>query len=45
MFVITLSSTVDHEDDDYQCVGVVSVHTQDVKNVSWHPHKEVSIVS
>ncbi|XP_022096673.1 probable cytosolic iron-sulfur protein assembly protein CIAO1 isoform X3 [Acanthaster planci] len=32
---------VDHEEDDYQCVGVLSVHTQDVKNVCWHPYKEI----
>lgn len=32
--------TVD-EDDEYECVTVVNSHTQDVKNIVWHPTQEV----
>lgn len=28
------------DDDDYECASVLSSHTQDVKSVSWHPHKD-----
>ena len=29
------------EDDDFECAGVLSIHTQDVKDVAWHPHEDV----
>ena len=29
------------DEDDYECASVLNKHTQDVKKVAWHPHKEV----
>ena len=29
------------EDDEYECASVLHSHSQDVKRVTWHPHKEV----
>jgi len=31
------------EDDDFECAGVLTNHSQDVKDVSWHPTDEVSL--
>ena len=31
------------DDDDYECASVLSSHTQDVKSVSWHPHKDTLV--
>ena len=28
------------DDADYECASVLSSHTQDVKSVKWHPHKD-----
>lgn len=28
-------------DDEFECASVMSTHSQDVKHVKWHPHKEV----
>lgn len=33
--------SVDQEDDDFQCAGVLTSHSEDVKNIRWHPEKEV----
>ena len=30
------------EDDQFECSSVLTVHSQDVKHVVWHPHKNVS---
>ncbi|EMD34759.1 hypothetical protein CERSUDRAFT_125316 [Gelatoporia subvermispora B] len=30
-----------HPDSDFECMGVLMEHTQDVKCVAWHPHEEV----
>ena len=40
-----LFSPVDQDGEDYECAGVLSVHSQDVKQICWHPHKEVGRVS
>lgn len=29
------------EDEEFECASVLSSHTQDVKQVRWHPNKEV----
>ena len=31
-----------HPDHDFECMGVLMEHTQDVKAVAWHPTEEVS---
>lgn len=30
-----------HPDADFECMGVMMDHTQDVKNVAWHPTEEI----
>ena len=35
---------MDDDGEDYECVSVLSSHTQDVKACLWHPEKEVSQV-
>src|ERR1700731_3102915 len=37
---ICLPSAV-HPDSDFECMGVLMEHTQDVKCVAWHPTEEV----
>ena len=32
-----------HPDSDFECMGVLMEHTQDVKCVAWHPKEEVCI--
>ena len=32
------------EGEEYECAGVLSNHTQDVKCIRWHPHEEVEVV-
>lgn len=29
-------------DADFECMGVLMEHSQDVKSVAWHPREEVS---
>lgn len=29
------------EDDEYECASVLNSHTQDVKQIKWHPEDEV----
>ena len=36
---------VDQEEGDYECASVLSIHSQDVKCVKWHPHREVHVQS
>ena len=36
----TRSAVLD-DDAEYECLAVLSKHTQDVKHVKWHPEKEV----
>ena len=31
-----------HPDADFECMGVLMEHSQDVKCVAWHPKEEVS---
>ncbi len=33
------------EDGDYECCSVLTIHNQDVKNVAWHPHKNVFLIN
>lgn len=33
---------VDDDHEEYECASVMTSHTQDVKCVAWHPHKEVN---
>jgi len=37
-----LNNCLVDEDDDFECAGVLSIHTQDVKDVAWHPYEDVS---
>ena len=30
-------------DADFECMGVLMEHSQDVKSVAWHPREEVSL--
>lgn len=30
-----------HPDSDFDCMGVLMEHSQDVKSVAWHPTEEV----
>src|SRR6202011_5594199 len=30
-----------HPDSDFECLGVLMEHTQDVKCVAWHPTEEI----
>ena len=32
-------------DADFECMGVLMEHTQDVKCVAWHPSEEVNHLS
>jgi hypothetical protein len=32
-------------DADFECMGVLMEHTQDVKCVAWHPREEVNRLS
>ena len=34
MFVVT-------DDEEFECASVLSSHTQDVKNIAWHPHQDI----
>ena len=40
----SLFSVLD-EGEEYECAGVLSNHSQDVKCVRWHPHEEVAAVA
>jgi hypothetical protein len=33
-----------HPDADFECMGVLMEHSQDVKCVAWHPREEVNLV-
>lgn len=33
-----------HPDADFECMGVLMEHTQDVKCVAWHPIEEVRFI-
>jgi hypothetical protein len=33
------------EENDFACAAVLTTHTQDVKQLKWHPQKDVSIDS
>jgi hypothetical protein len=33
-----------HPDADFECMGVLMEHTQDVKCVAWHPSEEVVMI-
>lgn len=35
------SGGVVHPDADFECMGVLMEHTQDVKSIAWHPREEV----
>lgn len=34
-----------HPDSDFECMGVLMEHSQDVKCVAWHPKEEVSCLA
>lgn len=34
-----------HPDSDFECMGVLMEHSQDVKCVAWHPTEEVELLS
>jgi WD40 repeat protein len=31
------------DEEEYECSSVLTIHTQDVKHVLWHPHKQASL--
>ena len=35
---------VDPEENDFECIAVLSGHSQDVKMVKFHPSKEVCLL-
>ena len=31
----------DDDDEEYECSSIMNEHSQDVKTVKWHPHRDV----
>jgi hypothetical protein len=40
-FELTLFDTDSEEENDFACAAVLTTHTQDVKQLKWHPQKDV----
>ncbi len=39
---MSLTQILAQPDADFECMGVLMEHTQDVKCVAWHPTEEVN---
>jgi hypothetical protein len=41
-YIVSLTHILAQPDADFECMGVLMEHTQDVKCVAWHPTEEVN---
>ncbi len=41
IYLSSFFSSIVEAGDEFECLAVLNKHTQDVKNVLWHPEKEV----